>query len=172
MFLRIALSGLLLSAASARAEFNYLVKEGPWTIGGGKTHCEAMNRPPEEVNYAPINALFITEDEKRTPQIRIVFWPGALPEKVSEVEFTVLADGPQVFKVPAELGDPDWYNISTSGALPTDFIRLLESGGRILNMKAEVPGSKATTVFSLNSIDDALFSLHSCVTAMEDYGKN
>ncbi len=171
MFLRIALTALLLSTASARADFTYLVEEGPWTIGGGKTHCEVVNRPPEEANYMPVNMLFITEDEKRTPQVRVVFWPGALPEKVSEIVFTVFADGPQVFKMPAKLGNPDWYNVSTTEPLPKEFVRLLEGGARIVNMQVEVPGSKAKTVFSMKAIDSALFSLHSCVSAMENARK-
>lgn len=131
-----------------------------------------MNRPPEEVNFAPINVMFISEDEKRDPKVTIVFWPGALPEKVDKLQFKIFQGGdPNVFEVAAEAGDPKWYNVSTTEPLPTELLRLIEGGGRIINMEVGVSGSDARTVFSMNSIDRAVSSLHTCVSAMESSRK-
>jgi hypothetical protein len=170
---RFALFSLLLSVSAGRAESIFLVKEGQWTIGGGKTRCEAMNRPPSEANYAPVNVLFVSMDDKREPVMRIVFWPGALPEKVSALKFTIREGGEtHVFDVAAESGSREWNVVSTAGPLPKDFTRLVSDFSKqLFNMDVEVPGSAARTVFDLEGMNKVLSHLHDCVQNLEKAGK-
>lgn len=173
MLVRLVLISLLLSPSMARAESVYLVKEGQWTIGGGKTRCEAMNRPPSEANCAPVNVLFVSMDDKREPVIRIVFWPGALPENVSALKITIREGGEtHVFDVPAEAGNREWNVVSTAGPLPRDFISLVSDFSKqLFNMDVEVPGSAARTVFSLEDMNKVLSHLSDCVQNLEKAGK-
>ncbi len=169
MFGRLAFISLLLSLSSARAESIYLVKECQWTIGGGKTRCEAMNRPPSEANYAPVNVLFVSMDDKREPVLRVVSWPGALPEKVSALKITVRNGGEAlVFDVPAEAGNKEWNVVSTAGPLPKDFVRLLSDHAKqLFNIDVEVPGSAARTVFSVEGVNRVVSHLYDCVQNLE-----
>lgn len=173
MLKRLALTLLLMPAWTARAESVFLVKEGQWTIGGGKTRCEAMNRPPSEANFAPVNVLFVSMDAKREPVFRIVFWPGALPEKVSTLKFTIREGGEtHVFDVPAEAGNREWNVVSTAWPLPKDFLRLVSDLSRqLFNMEVEVPGSAARTVLSLEDMSRVMSHLSDCVQNLETAGK-
>lgn len=174
MFGRLALISLFLSVVTARAESIFLVKEGQWTIGGGKTRCEAMNRPPSEANYAPVNVMFVSMDAKRDPVIRVVFWPGALPDKVSALKFT-LRNGVEelAFDVPAEAGKKEWNVVSTAGPLPKQFQRALtDLSKQLFNMEVEAPGSAARTVFSVEDMSRVMSHLSDCVQNLEKAGKD
>ncbi len=174
MFRRISLTFVLMPFFSAHASsFTYKVQEGQWTVNGGKSHCEAMNRPPSEANYAPINMMFIHQDEKREPKITVIFWPGALPEKATSLKFTLNVGGEQkVFDVPAKIGNPELNVIATTEPLPKDFSRTMGDLSQVLfNMDVEVPGSKARTVFSIEDISRVLNLLNSCVYELEQSKK-
>lgn len=173
MLIRLVLASLFLSSAAVRAESIYLVKEGQWTIGGGRERCEAMNRPSSEANYAPVNVMFVSMDEKREPVIRVVFWPGALPDKVTALRFTVRTGGEEmVFEVPAQAGAKEWNVVSIAEPLPKDFLRLISDLSRpLFNMEVDVPGSAARTVFSVEDMNRVMSHLHDCVQNLEKAGK-
>jgi hypothetical protein len=157
-----------------RAESIFLVKEGQWVIGGGETRCEALNRPASEANYAPVNVMFVSMDAKREPVIRVVFWPGALPNKVSPLKFNLRNGGEElVFDVPAQAGFKEWNVVSTAGLLPKEFERLLSDFTKqLFDIEVIVPGSAARTVFSVEDTSKVMSHLQSCVHNLEKAGKD
>lgn len=164
-----------MSSQTARMSIlTYKVQKGQGTTAGGTTSCKAINQPHSEANYAPINMLFIDEDEKREPKITVAFWPGALPEKAQSIIFTLnVGSEKKAFDVPAKLGNPEWNVISTTGPLPKDFLDVLSDPGKPLYaMNIEVPGSTAKTIFGVEDISRVLNLLNSCVYELEQSKKS
>ena len=73
----------LLATAAAAQTGMYYAERGHWivsTSSGGA--CRAGNRPPEEFNYAPYNALQFVVRPGSLIGVEVFFWPGALnPEQ-------------------------------------------------------------------------------------------
>ena len=110
---------------------------------------------------------------RREPVFRVVFWPGALPDKVSALKFTIREGGEtRVFDVPAKAGNREWNVVSTAGPLPKDFLRLVSDfSEQLFNVEVEVSGSDARTVNSLENTNRVMTHLSDCVQNLKNAGK-
>jgi hypothetical protein len=158
---------MVLLPATAAADIVYHFEIGQWTVGGGKESCSAVNRAPEEVNFVPVNSMFIREGADHKKMITVYYWPGALPERASALEFKFFSGSlEKTFTVAAESGKPEWYVISTIEPLPDDMVWLLTGQQLIVNMTVSVPGTAASTVFSLQDISRVMWQLSDCASRL------
>lgn len=78
----------------------FFVKDGGWTILSGSNGCNAFNRPLEEFNVAPMNAIMLSRFVPQpNTKMRLFYWPGALA-KDSEVtvSFDLIGGGTIEYK--------------------------------------------------------------------------
>lgn len=88
----VILLGLLPFSASA-APGDVFATSGGWTISQfDKKTCVAVNRPGEEFNVAPFNALWVVQGPGVTNvTLEVFFWPGAFKKK--QTGELVVSDG-------------------------------------------------------------------------------
>ena len=164
MFRRAALLVLGLAAQPTMAEGYFQVDMGAWHIFGAGTKCTALNRQPLEFNMAPFNALQIRLDDKRQYELRVYFWPDAVPQGASRIALTAAPNDTILLK--AELVVKETGMVSVSEPLPQDFVRSLERDERLTSLQAEVPDSKAKTAFDISALPQVLTHLQTCAGIM------
>ena len=65
------------TVASAQSNVFY-AERGHWTVMNLASRCIALNRPADEFNAAPYNALEISAWPKSAISVDVFFWPGAV----------------------------------------------------------------------------------------------
>ena len=150
-----ALGFLIASAASALAA-PFMTQHGHWTVmAGGPTACMALNRPPEEFNVAPFNALSIRQRRGAQPVLQVFTWPNVFKPSQS-VTITMTVDGTRT-ELPAQTADS--YIAETNSALPAELIALLR-GAR--NAQIEITGLPHVLLFDISDVERVLGSLEAC----------
>jgi hypothetical protein len=123
---RLAIIGGLLVAAlgvpAARAA-SYLATEGHWTIAAlSATRCFAINRPLEEINGSPYNALWLSQKTGGGVELQVLYWPGALPTGV-DVKLTLRFENGKRQTYPATAAD-SYLAVATSPLTDDDIAAL------------------------------------------------
>ncbi len=165
MFRRFAFACFLMPILSAEASTVYRVEEGGWTIKNGSTKCFAVNRPLAEVGGVSPNVMVILEDKSRNIEISVTFWPGALPEKIDTITFTLWRNEPVL--VPAMVTNVKNGSMITTAPLSNEFLLMLKGHGPLTSMTAEVPGTKAKLNFDASYISRVLIKLSNCVLDLD-----
>jgi hypothetical protein len=101
MIAHVFVAGLLwaVTAAAAAQSNVYYAERGHWTVSTtGAGACAAFNRPPEEINFAPYNALQITATENYHLGFIVFLWPGAV-EAGREYDLTLRFEGAEALTV-------------------------------------------------------------------------
>ncbi len=66
-------------ASAAEAEVGtYYAERGYWAVFNSPSACQAVNRPPADLNASPYNALQITVRPASAISVNVFFWPGAV----------------------------------------------------------------------------------------------
>lgn len=150
-----ALGFLIASAASALAA-PFMTQHGHWTVmAGGPTACMAVNRPPEEFNVAPFNALSLRQRRGAQPVLQVFTWPDMFkPGQTVTITFTI--NGTRT-EAPAQTADS--YIAETKGALPAELIAMLR-GAR--SAQIEITGFPHMLLFDVSDAEAVLASLEAC----------
>lgn len=69
---------LAASGAAAQGEVFFSAERGQWIVANSAADCRAYNRPPEEINFAPYDALEIVAKPGFLIGVSVMFWPGAV----------------------------------------------------------------------------------------------
>jgi hypothetical protein len=149
----LALGVLTTTGGSALAAS--LAVHGHWTVLPSVTACAALNRPPEEFNVAPFNALSIRQRRGAQPVLQVFVWPNVF-KPGQAVTITMSIDSTRI-DLPAEAGDS--YFAEAKGPLPADLLALLR-GARVAEVK--VTGVPQPLLFDISQLEAVLASLDAC----------
>src|SRR5690242_2171810 len=97
-----------LSAAVAHAQTSlFYVERGHWLVSNGIKVCRALNRPAEDFNFAPYNALEIAARPDNSISAEVYFWPKAIdPARDYVLKLTFEGAGSTLsLKAKATMGD-------------------------------------------------------------------
>ena len=124
-------------------------------MAAGPTACAAVNRPIEEFNAAPFNALSIRQRRGAKPVLQVFTWPDMFkPGQAVTVAITI--NGTRT-ELPAQTADS--YIAETKGTLPAELIALLR-GAR--NAQIEITGVAHMLLFDVSDVEAVLGSLEAC----------
>ena len=145
----------VLTTTGANALAASFAVHGHWTVLPYPTACAALNRPPEEFNVAPFNALSIRQRRGAHPVLQVWAWPNVFkPGQV--VTITMSINGTRI-ALPAEAMDS--YFAEAKGPLPTELLALLR-GARVAEV--ELTGVSQLLLFDISQLDTVLASLDAC----------
>jgi hypothetical protein len=158
--LLVATGLVAVATESTTAVSPYVVTETQWTIFALSVRCVAVNRPPEEINASPYNALWLSKKVGQAgTELQVFYWPGAFkagdrttlamtfdggllmtyPATAMD-EFTLKTDAPLSDKDVAELGRSQ-LTTATSGGLVEFFLtdKLPAVAGKLSECVASLP---------------------------------
>ncbi len=148
-----------ITAAHAEAPYFY-AERGHWTVMAGGSACRALNRPPEDFNASPYNALMIVARPDNTMGVDVFFWPGAFDAAGSyDLLLTFDAGKAMALKSRPTIGD---YMLTSD----TDVAlwRAFQSAARLyVGVKGEPTRSLH---FGLDGVDWVLTTLQSCISRL------
>jgi hypothetical protein len=147
----------ILIAPTAHAQAPYFDAErGHWTVYAGAAACRALNRPPEDFNASPFNALQIVARPGNAIAVEVFFWPGAVdPGRDYDLRLTFAGESPMTLKARPTIGD---YALAS-----TDETGLWQNFQDAKALKVAVGGEPALVLhFGLDDIDWVLNALQSC----------
>ena len=150
---RIAALALLASVGAASAA-PFSAQHGHWTTVSLASSCMAYNRPSEELNGAPFNALGFHQRRGGTPTLQVY----ALPDAFKPGQTVNLALSPNnrgATEVKGTAASP--YHVETP--LTADLRRDL-SGARLLEV--EIAGVPVRLFFEIVQLEAVLASLQAC----------
>lgn len=150
----LALGVLIASGASAPAAS--FATHGHWTVLPWPAACAALNRPPEEFNVAPFNALSIRQRRGAQPVLQVFAWPKVF-EAGADVTIRITIDHTRI-ELPAKAADTYWAE--SKGPLPAELLALLR-GARIAEIK--LTGVSDLLAFDISQLEAVLASLDACV---------
>jgi hypothetical protein len=143
------------SAATAQ-QSTYYAERGHWTVYNGATACRALNRPMEDFNYAPFNALQIVVRPGNRIGVEVFFWPGAV-DPGAENALALGFGGSVPFIVPATAPMGDF--MLASGDAPELWERLRKA--KALTAKP-MSDPTVTLSFALDQFGWVLGALDAC----------
>lgn len=149
------------AALSTRAGADtYYAERGHWTVYNGPTACRALNRPPEDFNAAPFNALQIVVRSGSRIGVEVFFWPGALdPAAAHELALGFGGGTPLVIAANAAMGD---YMLASDHS-PELWGRLQKAKAVTARVKGD-PNLELS--FSLDQIGWVLDALTACARTL------
>jgi hypothetical protein len=154
MVLHLAVGVLLATGGSALA--NVFATHGHWTVLSWPNACAALNRPAEEWNFAPFNALSVRQRRDAQPVLQVFLWPNALPTgQAVTIRITI---GHERIELPAEA--MSGYLAESRGPLPAALIALLP-GARLAEIK--LSAASELLAFDISQLAAALASVDACV---------
>jgi len=75
----VLLAAVTVSTGAAQAQSSmFYVERGHWLVSSSIKVCRALNRPAEDFNYAPYNALEIVAGPDSGIGAEVYFWPKAI----------------------------------------------------------------------------------------------
>ena len=153
---RIALAcfALALTALPASAA-PFMEQHGHWTVmAAGPAACMAVNRPPEEFNFAPFNSLALRQRREGPARLQVFAWPGVF--KAGEtITVTVTIDGTRT-ELPARAFD----SYIAEAAMPADLRGRLRTA-RVAQF--ELSGLPQVLLFNVSQIENVMKSVEDCV---------
>lgn len=154
-------AALLLATPTLAADrVVFQVQHGHWTVASLGSSCTALNRPPEEFNYAPYNALWIKQRAGGDPIIAVHAWPG-LFRQGEERKLTLSVQD----ALPVQLGGStiDTYAVEARVPIPADLYRAIRDGRF---MEVSIEGVSSKLAFDIRLLDTVLSTLQSCARMM------
>ena len=138
----------------------YYAERGHWTIYNGPVACRALNRPPNDFNASPFNALQIVVRPGSRIGVEVFFWPGAIdPAAPAELALGFGGTTPLILAASAAMGD---YMLASDDSP--------ELWGRLQKAKAltaRVKGDPDLALnFFLDRIDWVLDALTTCARTL------
>jgi len=153
-----ALLALSMFAATmpASAQSAYYAERGHWTVYSGAAACRAINRPVQDFNYAPFDALQIVVRPGNRIGVEVFFWPGAIDPAADNVLALGFGGGPSLLlPATAMMGD---FMLATGDA-PELWGRLQKA--KVLTAKPK-SDPKVALSFTLDDIGWVLGALDAC----------
>jgi hypothetical protein len=155
-----ALAAALVSALPASAA-PFDVKHGHWTVmAASPDACMALNRPAEELNFSPFNALAFRQRRGGPVRLQVFAWPGVFKQG-QNVTITVTIDGGWT-DLPAQAADT--YYAETS-FLPPELLTRLRSAG---TAQFAINGMESRLLFDVSAFDAVMTSLEDCMRKLPE----
>ena len=140
----------------ASAEGIYYAERGHWTVYSGAAACRALNRPVEDFNFAPFDALQIVVRPGSRIGVEVFFWPGAIdPGADNDLALGFGGGASLLLPATAMMGD---FMLATGDA-PELWARLQKAKSLTAKPKSD---PKAALSFTLDDIGWVLGALDAC----------
>lgn len=133
-----------------------LIKDENWTIIELGSSCSAINRPLEEFNASPYNAMAVNASKARGLELQIYFWPGYVTSDT--VELTLTSEDGNRLEVIAEPYGDQAVTVLLSN---TDRIRIMLEKGTLL--LATLKSKPDSLIFEIEPLRRLLLQLDSCI---------
>ena len=159
MSILLAFTALAAAPAGVRAD-TYYVERGHWTVYNGPASCRALNRPPEDFNATPFNALQIVVRPNDRIGVEVFFWPGTVdPAADNALALGLGGSVPLILPATAAMGD---YMLASDDS-PELWGRL----GKAKTLTARVKGDPDLALtFSLEQVGWVLTALQNCARTL------
>jgi hypothetical protein len=150
-----ALAVALASSLPASAA-PFMEKHGHWSVMAVTPQaCMALNRPAEEWNFAPFNALALRQRRGSPVSLQVYAWPGVFRQG-QNVTLAVIVDGTRT-DLPAQAADS--YYAETS-FLPPDLLAGLRAAR---TAEFVLSGVDSRLLFDVSAFDAVMKSLEECM---------
>jgi hypothetical protein len=147
-----ALAIFVSTCAAPAAPFN--AQHGHWTVVSLASSCMAFNRPSEEFNATPFNALGVHQRRGGAPTLQIFVWPDVF-KPGQPVDLALARNNRGVTEVKGAAVSPYHAETPLTAALRGEL-----SGGRMLEV--EITGVPARLFFEISQLETVLGSLQAC----------
>lgn len=163
MRLSTAIGAVALTIGSAAAQTSsYYAERGHWLVSSTPDSCIALNRPPEEFNASPYNALQIVAEHGFLIGADVFFWPGAVQsERAYELAFFFDSHDPVTLPAVPEMWD---FMLSVEPAQHRDLWRHFQDARRV--QVAVVGEDSLTLTFVLDSTGWVMDKLRNCLSIL------
>jgi hypothetical protein len=121
---------LLGAVATAGAQTNvYYAERGHWWVASTATSCRAGNRPAEDFNASPYNALEIVARRGSVIGVEVYFWPGLFTQG-SDYKLMLWFDNAEPLSLPAKpsMGD---FMLAAEPTVNGDLWKRLQTAKRL-----------------------------------------
>ncbi|MEM6462018.1 MAG: hypothetical protein AAF724_08890 [Pseudomonadota bacterium] len=125
------------TSATLPASGQDLIRDKNWTIVPLGSSCSAVNRPLEEFNASPYNAMVVNASKARGLELQIYFWPGYVAS--GPIELLLVSENGNRLEVTAEPYGDQAVTVSFSNVEPMRI--LLEEGTLLLAALKAKPDS-------------------------------
>ena len=150
MFITALTAGLVSALPASAASFD--VKHGHWSVMAASPQaCMALNRPSEEWNFAPYNALGLRQRRGSPVRLQVFAWPGMFKQG-QNVTIAVIIDATRT-ELPARAADT--YYAETS-FLPPELLAKLRTAG---TAQFALSGVEQRLLFDVSAFDAVMKSL-------------
>jgi len=150
----------VLPALADNAPGFFYAERGHWTVMNYPAACRAVNRPPEDFNQAPFNALQITVRPGNRISVEVFFWPGAVDPDADNALALVFGGGaPLILPATAAMGD---YMLASSDS--PELWGQLQKAKRLAAKVKDNP--RIALSFSLDQIGWVLTALQTCTRTL------
>jgi hypothetical protein len=134
----------------------FVEKHGHWSVMAASAQaCMALNRPAEEWNFAPYNALALRQRRGGPVRLQVFAWPGMFKQG-QNVTIAVIVDGTRT-DLPAQAADS--YYAETS-FLPPELLARLRTAGTAEFALSDV---EQRLLFDVSAFDTVMKSLEECM---------
>lgn len=158
--LAIALAG----GTGAAAQTNvFYTERGHWMVANsGPAACRATNRPAEDFNFSPFNALQVVVRPGQMIGVEVMFWPQAIaPARDYELILRFDSGDPISLKARPSLGD---YAVASEAQSTAQLWRALQGAKTVTVSVAEAP--KLQLLFTLGDSAWLLNALQRCAALL------
>ena len=154
MFVTALAAALVPVLPASSAPFD--IKHGHWSVmTASPIACTAFNRPAEELNFAPYNALALRQRRGGPVRLQVFAWPGVFKQG-QNVTIAVIIDGTRT-ELPAQAADT--YLAETS-FLPPELLGQLRTARTAEFALSGVPDR---LLFDVSAFDAVMKSLEDCM---------
>lgn len=157
------LLALALTAAPASATVVFQVETNQWTVLSLTCSCLAINRPLNEFNAAPFNALQFRATPQGETFLDVQYWPIYF---VAGEAYTVKLsiDRGRPIEVPAASPPGVDFSVSSTAPLGDDVLAALGNGE---TLTVTVAGTPQALTFEIGELRSVLPTLHVCAGLLE-----
>ena len=149
-----ALAALVSALPASAAPFD--VKHGHWSVMAvSPIACTALNRPSEEWNFAPYNALALRQRRGGPVRLQVYAWPGVFKQG-QNVTIAVTIDGTRT-ELPAQAADSFYAETSF---LPPELLAQLRTAR---TAEFTLSGVESRLLFDVSAFDAIMKSLEDCM---------
>lgn len=158
----IAFCAAVMGASIAHGQLRFDARVDGWRIANLATSCLAFNRPADEFNAAPYNALSFALARDGALRFRVHFWPRAFKEgdgRALGINFS----GGASFALKAR--SADGFSLETDEPVTPEFRRAL--GGNAM-LAATAEGIGTSLAFNVERVGQVLTLLGDCARMLPE----